>query len=130
MQFQRYKQFNSRVEKKNGESLIQTIAENVGLMFTTKIEAVNAILSVAEDMSERFDYNSSVSDNYTYYSSKWSLLNDVNRTDELPLPISEIESMYKTIYTDYDTHFFNISVNISHSAVHVPSNVYDRCKYI
>lgn len=95
-------------------------------MFTTKIEAVNAILSVAEDMSESFEYNESRSDNYTYYSSKWSLLNNVNRTDELPEPIANIESMYKTMYVDYDTHFFNISVNISHSAVQVPSNVYDR----
>lgn len=99
-------------------------------MFTTKIEAVNAILSVAEDMSESFQYNESRSDNYTYYSSKWSLLNNVNRTDELPEPIANIESMYKTMYVDYDTHFFNISVNISHSAVQVPSNVYDRCKYL
>lgn len=98
-------------------------------MFTTKIEAVNSILSVAEEMSERFEYNESMSVNYTYYSSKWSLLNDVNRTDELPEPIANISAMYQTMYVDYDTHFFNISVNITHSAVQVPSNVYDRCKY-
>lgn len=26
-------------------------------------------------------------------------------------------------------NFFNIPVNLDHSAVHVPSNVYNRCRY-
>lgn len=27
-------------------------------------------------------------------------------------------------------HFYSIPVNTNHSAVHVPSNVYERCKFI
>lgn len=34
--------------------------------------------------------------------------------------------MYQEMFLDQDTHFYNISVNTSHSSVHVPTNVYDK----
>lgn len=42
---------------------------------------------------------------------------------------SQIPLMDKTKLLLYPKrHFYNIPVNTNHSAVHVPSNVYDRCK--
>lgn len=80
-----------------------------------------------------FQYNETEAKNYTYYSSKYSPINDLNMTEtaalkdeELPEIISKNESFYQRMFLDRDTHFYNISVNTTHSSVHVPTNVYDR----
>lgn len=36
---------------------------------------------------------------------------------------------YRKLNLTENPNFFNIPVNTEHSAVHVPSNVFDRCKY-
>lgn len=48
---------------------------------------------------------------YQYYNAK-----TLDRNDSNQLELKE------------NSHFFNIKVNTSYSAVHVPTNVYDRCK--
>lgn len=61
----------------------------------------------------------------TYYSSKFSEVEG----EESPLNIGFVEEftwMYREMSMNPDSHFFNISVNTTHSSVHVPSNVYDR----
>lgn len=87
---------------------------------------------MAEKTSEMFDYNDTASVNYTYYSSKYSPKNDFNETvtEQFEESLPEIVVKYKTFYEkmllDRDTHFYNISVNTTHSSVHVPTNVYDK----
>lgn len=97
------------------------------------------ILQVAEEAAEQFDLNLTESENYTYYSSKYSPINDMSidatikaRGDPKPLPeiIAESPETYRRMYLDPDTHFYNIPVNTTHSSVHVPTNVYDKSKHI
>lgn len=88
---------------------------------------------MAEKTAEMFEYNDSEAQNYTYYSSKYSPINDFNITEtadfkgeELPEIVLNNQSYYQKMFLDPDTHFYNISVNTTHSSVHVPTNVYDR----
>lgn len=129
---QRYKKYNARVMNKSGEELIESIVENVGRMFYRKIEAVRCILMKAENVSEHFEFENEMVKNLTYYSSKYSTVHRVNKTGSAPtyqIPESLKEdstSPYLPMYTNQDTHFYNISVNTTHSSVHVPTNIYDR----
>lgn len=79
-------------------------------------------------MSETFGFNDSLADNFTYYSSKYSNVSDDDPIDleELSKSVKANEWMYRYMYLDADSHFFNISVNTTHSSVQVPTNVYDR----
>uniref|UniRef100_A0A1B0CZ82 Uncharacterized protein n=1 Tax=Phlebotomus papatasi TaxID=29031 RepID=A0A1B0CZ82_PHLPP len=122
----KYKAYNARVEEKNGSSLIDSIVENVGRMFIRKMDAVKCILHVAEEVSEQFEFNETYPGNFSYYSSKYSDIHGHERTEELPESILNNFFMYREMFLDQDTHFYNISVNTTHSSVHVPTNVYDR----
>ncbi|XP_075149778.1 ca[2+] channel Muscle-specific alpha2/delta subunit [Haematobia irritans] len=122
----KYKEYNARVEFKNGTELIQSITENVGRMLARKMDAVRCIMEVAEREYENFVFNETEAENFTYYSSKFSKFND-NSSEELIGNLKEENAnMYKDFELNPDTHFYNISVDTEHSAVHVPSNVYDK----
>lgn len=109
---------------KSGEELIESIVENVGRMFYRKIEAVRCILMKAEKVSEEFEFNEEMINNLTYYSSKYSKLG--NRDPACARTESMIKNdIYLPMYFNQDTHFYNISVNTTHSSVHVPTNIYD-----
>lgn len=78
-------------------------------------------------------FNESETSNYSYYSSKYSPINgrDIYQTaewkeKELPEVVAEEWKLYRNMTLDPDTHFYNISVNTTHSSVHVPTNVYDK----
>lgn len=95
------------------------------------------ILNVAEEASERFELNETESENYTYYSSKYSPINGRSlketadyKGERYPEIVLESPDAYRTMWIDQDTHFYNISVNTSHSSVHVPTNVYDQSENI
>lgn len=84
-------------------------------------------------MSEQFLLNATESRNYSYYSSKYSPVYPMDlfntsmwKEEELPEIIIKERKSYKTMYLDQDLHFYNISVNTTHSSVHVPTNVYDK----
>lgn len=88
---------------------------------------------MAERTAEMFDFNETASENYTYYSSKYSPKNDWNENitqrfqESLPKIVTDADyDFYDKMYLDRDTHFYNISVNTTHSSVHVPTNVYDK----
>lgn len=124
--FQRYKKYNARVMKKSGEELIDSIVENVGRMFFRKIEAVRCILTKAENVSEQFEFSETMVKNLTYYSSKYSKLDNRAPAYSLPESLAQDSNMYSPMYFNQDTHFYNISVNTTHSSVHVPTNIYDK----
>lgn len=111
---------------KSGEELIETIVENVGRMFFRKIEAVRCILMKAENVSEQLEYNETMAKDLKYYSSKYSTLDNKTPAYTLPESMAQDSSMYRPMYFNQDTHFYNISVNTTHSSVHVPTNIYDR----
>lgn len=93
---------------------------------------MKCILNVAEKKAEEFDSDDMATD-YSYFSSKYSPVNGMSllntsiwKEEELPLIVIESENTYRPMILDQDTHFYNISVNTTHSAVHVPTNVYDQ----
>lgn len=87
---------------------------------------------MAEKAAENFEYDETVAKNYTYYSSKFSLIDEMNENETSDFLKSltdnaRKESKYFENLSLYrDTHFYNISVNTTHSSVHVPTNVYHR----
>lgn len=91
------------------------------------------ILNVAEEVAESFQFNETEAQNFTYYSSKYSTANNVTIVDRMkdntPAIVTQNQDMYRDMQLDQDTHFYNISVNTTHSSVHVPINVYDKSKY-
>ncbi|KAJ6647712.1 Voltage-dependent calcium channel subunit alpha-2/delta-3, partial [Pseudolycoriella hygida] len=129
----KYKKYNARVEQKTNDTLINSIVDNVGRMLQRKIDAVRCILNKAEDTAETFEFNNDIykeNKNFSYFSSKYSPKNNVNISEELgerlPEIIKQNMSFYEQMLLDRDTHFYNISVNTTHSSVHVPTNIYDR----
>lgn len=86
-------------------------------------------------MSEQFELNQTESENYTYYSSKYSPINGLSleqtamfKDETYPEIVLENPDGYQSMCLDQDTHFYNISVNTTHSSVHVPTNVYDQSR--
>ncbi|XP_037048766.1 voltage-dependent calcium channel subunit alpha-2/delta-3 [Bradysia coprophila] len=132
----KYKQYNARVEQKGNDTLIKSIVDNLGRMLQRKIDAVRCILNTAEESAEKFDFNKSDHKNYTYYSSKYSIIEDLegNLTREfvesLPEIVQKDGQYFQNLSLYRDTHFYNISVNTSHSSVHVPTNVYHRSREV
>jgi voltage-dependent calcium channel alpha-2/delta-4 len=54
--------------------------------------------------------------NLNYTSRDWTRFEDESFKNKT----------FRDMYFDRDSHFFDLQVNTSHSAVHVPTNVYDR----
>lgn len=96
-------------------------------MLSRKIDAIRCILNAAEEEAEMFEYNETIAENFTYYSSKYSTFEGYRAT-ELVESLMVNEGMYLPFDLNQDTHFYNISVNTSYSSVHVPSNIYDKGK--
>lgn len=71
---QRYKSFNARVEKKDGNALIDSIVESIGRMLNRKMDAVKCIVNKSEEYAEEFHRQNKLEKNFTYYSSKYSLV--------------------------------------------------------
>lgn len=65
--------------------------------------------------------------NQTYYSSKYSNVTNMNISNDWSPSVRT--DLMRPMYLEQDTHFYNISVNITHSSVHVPVNIYDRSLY-
>ncbi|XP_037825426.1 voltage-dependent calcium channel subunit alpha-2/delta-3 [Lucilia sericata] len=122
----KYKEYNARVELKNGTELIKSITANVGKMLARKMDAVKCIQAKAEDVFENFEYNRTYAENeFQYYSSKFSTF-EGKSAEELMEHLQNNSYMYLNMTLNPDTHFYNISVNTEYSSVHVPSNVYDK----
>ncbi|KAL9929271.1 ca[2+] channel Muscle-specific alpha2/delta subunit [Glossina fuscipes fuscipes] len=122
----KYKEYNARVELKNGTELIKYITANVGKMLARKMDAIKCILRKAESTYEEFEYNETYAlSEFQYYSSKYSQF-EGKAIEELPENMREDVRMYLNFTLNPDTHFYNISVDTEHSSVHVPTNVYDR----
>lgn len=115
--------------------LIHAAVENVGRMFRRKVDAVRCIAQKAEKLAAEFRYNESDAENFQYYSSKYSTINDVpcsNRSEtkeqcnEFEIVVNATQSTYLNMTLKRDKHFYHISVNTAYTSVHVPTNVYDK----
>ncbi|XP_055387226.1 voltage-dependent calcium channel subunit alpha-2/delta-3 [Condylostylus longicornis] len=124
----KYKEYNARVEKKDGESLIRSILKNVSRMLARKIDAIRCILNKAENVSINFEFNRTYAEEeFQYYSSKYSEFNSQPTTNISMFPtLQDYAYMYKDLDLNEDSHFFNLYVNTNYSSVHVPANIFDR----
>ncbi|XP_069675652.1 voltage-dependent calcium channel subunit alpha-2/delta-3-like isoform X2 [Periplaneta americana] len=118
----RYQKLNVRVQEKDGEGLLKEIADTVERMLNRKMDAVKCIMSAAEDAAEGFN-RSDVPANYTFYSAKHSFI-----VGEAHRSVYEDNNTYTPMELRPDYHFYNIPVNVNHSCVHVPTNVYDMAE--
>ncbi|EDW89685.2 voltage-dependent calcium channel subunit alpha-2/delta-3 [Drosophila yakuba] len=127
---EKYKEYNARVELKNGTELIKSITKNVGRMLARKMDAVRCIQERAEFVNENFEFNLTYAlKNFTYISSKYSTFNG-NSSEELEPKEAEYDWMYRNMELNPDTHFYNTPVDTEHSSVHVPSNIWDRSERV
>lgn len=110
------------------------MAADISHMMAAKVRAVQRIMDAAENTAithQNDKYNVSVT---RYYNAKEM------RTPDQPLPpnITNEELNDRSIKQPYvkpsyielkeHEHFFNTPVNTSMSAVHVPTNIFDRSK--
>ncbi|XP_072764587.1 ca[2+] channel Muscle-specific alpha2/delta subunit isoform X2 [Anoplolepis gracilipes] len=124
---EKYKSMNTRVEDKSGEELVSIISENVGRMLRRKMDAVTCIRIAAEATAEDWD-ESLVDGNFSYVSSKCSLVNDNSTKDKQCK--KRKAGVYREMELIADSHFYNIPVNTSYSSVHVPTNVFDLAEEV
>lgn len=95
---------------------------------------LQAIQEHAEENAEKFVFQNESVNNYTYYSSKYSNMSNSAINLQISNLIRKFPSlkgnkpMYRRMMLDNDTHFYNLMVNTTHSAVHVPVNIYDKGK--
>ncbi|CAH1392782.1 unnamed protein product [Nezara viridula] len=99
---------DAKVTSREGQELVFEIAKEIKNMMELKISAVRRIMDTAENSAMASQMQEPRSD-YQYYNAK-----TLDRNDSNQLELKE------------NSHFFNIKVNTSYSAVHVPTNVYDR----
>ncbi|XP_071960155.1 voltage-dependent calcium channel subunit alpha-2/delta-3-like isoform X2 [Antedon mediterranea] len=102
------------VKEINGTQMVLDIAEKVERMLDNKVKAVEKLVDAAERANFDQEYNDSLE--YEYFNAL--LINDKdNNGDYLPLGGEFILTP--------DDHFNGIEVNLTHSTVQVPTNVYN-----
>ncbi|XP_015127549.1 voltage-dependent calcium channel subunit alpha-2/delta-3 isoform X1 [Diachasma alloeum] len=127
----KYRELNARVEEKSGEELIEIISESVGRMLRRKMDAVRCILIRAEEEALNHDDSERnvdvIKSSLTYISGKysWVIDGDNDTQPEIPENMRNDSHIYRAMALNPDSHFYNIPVNTSYSAVHIPTNVYD-----
>ncbi|XP_021942456.1 voltage-dependent calcium channel subunit alpha-2/delta-3 isoform X2 [Zootermopsis nevadensis] len=104
---------SAQVNRKDGNSLVREIANDIKNMTDLKISAVKRIMDSAE--ATAVSQQDEVVTEYEYYNTK-----------TLRPPGEPLEKGAKEMILTPNKHFYNIPVNTSHSAVHVPTNVYDQ----
>ncbi|XP_075975130.1 voltage-dependent calcium channel subunit straightjacket isoform X4 [Anticarsia gemmatalis] len=121
---------SAQVESRDGEKLVQSMADDIRAMMELKISAVKRIVEAAENMA--FDkQNEPVPEDFQYLNSK-----DMEEPfDEMAMTTTteadfNLESWIvhppsKNAHMQQNPHFSNIPVNTNFSSVHVPTNVYD-----
>lgn len=96
---------------------------------------MQCIANKAQELAREFVFNDTDAEDFQYYSSKYSTINDVpctnrSETREQCLKFDIVKNATETTYLNMtlkrDKHFYHISVNTNHTSVHVPTNVYDK----
>ncbi|XP_033611024.1 voltage-dependent calcium channel subunit alpha-2/delta-3 isoform X2 [Cryptotermes secundus] len=103
----------AQVYRKDGNTIAREIANDIKNMTDLKISAVKRIMDSAE--ATAVSQQDEVVTEYEYYNTK-----------TLRPPGEPLEKGGKEMILTPNKHFYNIPVNTSHSAVHVPTNVYDQ----
>lgn len=126
--FQSFK--SAQVESRDGEKLVQSMADDIHSMMELKISAVKRIVEAAENMA--FDkQNEPVPDDFQFFNSKEmeEPLVEFAETTTTVEPEFVIENIIarpptKNVHLVPNSHFSDIPVNVNFSSIHVPTNVY------
>lgn len=118
------------MESRDGEKLVQSMADDIHSMMELKISAVKRIVEAAENMA--FDkQNEPVPDDFQFYNSKEmeEPYEEPAETTTTMEPEFVLEHMIvrpptKNAHLQPNPHFSDIPVNVNFSSVHVPTNVY------
>ncbi|XP_026319490.1 voltage-dependent calcium channel subunit alpha-2/delta-3 isoform X5 [Hyposmocoma kahamanoa] len=120
---------SAQIESRDGEKLVQSMADDIRAMMELKVSAVKRIVEAAENMA--FDkQNEPVPDDFQFYNSKeMDEPYDFTFTTTTAEPEFVMEHWInrppsKSAHLVQNAHFSNIPVNVNFSSVHVPSNVY------
>ncbi|XP_073958463.1 voltage-dependent calcium channel subunit straightjacket isoform X9 [Choristoneura fumiferana] len=120
---------SAQIESRDGEKLVQSMADDIRAMMELKISAVKRIVEAAENMA--FDKQSEpVPEDYQFYNSKEmdEPYDDVSITTtaepDFTLENWIVRPPTKSAHLQLNAHFYNIPVNTNFSSVHVPTNVY------
>ncbi|XP_044741328.1 voltage-dependent calcium channel subunit alpha-2/delta-3 isoform X3 [Chrysoperla carnea] len=106
--------------ERDGSAIVQDIAKEINLMMDLKISAIKRIMDSAESAAIT-EQNENVPSGYAYFNAK----------NLVPPPENDtVGEGYREMKLTPNEHFYNLSVNVSHSAVHVPTNVYDRSQEV
>ena len=129
------------VEKIDGLTMVREMATKVQIMMQRKVDAVKRIMEQAENIALDHKYDEDLGERlregqYTYYNAK--------KLNILPEGVEEVANGYERYLSqkrdqndEYwargysrmvltaKEHFSHIPVNISHSSVHVPTDVND-----
>uniref|UniRef100_A0A146M963 Voltage-dependent calcium channel subunit alpha-2/delta-3 n=1 Tax=Lygus hesperus TaxID=30085 RepID=A0A146M963_LYGHE len=120
-----YKRHNARVLPTDGEGILNSIVTNVDKLLKRKMDSVNCVIEAAERLARDFQDDNNT---YLYFSSKFSAgrgIDEFRGEDEIEVPGVNL-SYYEPMELGPDYHFYNYYVNTSFSAVHVPTDVFDR----
>ncbi|XP_069358648.1 voltage-dependent calcium channel subunit alpha-2/delta-3 isoform X5 [Maniola hyperantus] len=120
---------SAQIESRDGEKLVQSMADDIRAMMELKISAVKRIVEAAENMA--FDkQNEPVPEDFQFFNSKEmeDLYDDMSLTTT-PEPDFTMENWInrpasKNMHLNQNHHFSHIPVNTNFSSVHVPTNVY------
>jgi hypothetical protein len=129
------------VEKIDGLTMVRKMAIEVQIMMQHKIDAIKRIMELAENIALDHKYDKDRGERlkegrYTYYNAKkLNVLSedDEGGADEFDRYLSQYRDRsddywapgYSRMVLSANKHFSGIPVNISHSSVHVPTNVFD-----
>ncbi|XP_072941852.1 voltage-dependent calcium channel subunit alpha-2/delta-3 isoform X14 [Epargyreus clarus] len=120
---------SAQIESRDGEKLVQSMADDIRAMMELKISAVKRIVEAAENMA--FDkQNEPVPEDYQFYNSKEmeepyeEAAIRTTAEPEFNLENWIVRPPTKSAHLQLNPHFSNIPVNINFSSVHVPTNVY------
>ncbi|XP_073994494.1 voltage-dependent calcium channel subunit straightjacket isoform X3 [Rhodnius prolixus] len=107
---------DAKVEPREGLKLVQDIAREIKNMMELKVSAVRRIMDTAENAAMASQDEGNVPLDYQYYNAK---------TMEVTVKGVDPPNSSRLLLTP-NSNFFNIAINTNVSAVHVPTNVYDR----
>ena len=105
------------LEKTNGAKLVQNLSAELEEKMKQKMDAVKRSVKAAEQAFVDYKQDPTIK-GITYFNAK-----RINRPDMVDHYFQE-DNPYRNFLLHYDTHF-KADVNLSHSVVHVPTNVFD-----
>ncbi|ESO07247.1 hypothetical protein HELRODRAFT_170571 [Helobdella robusta] len=108
MALQDYLMLDPKVTKIDGSRLLEEMNEKMSSMLAKKVKSVSDLVGLAERFFSEYQYDNEIK--MKYYNSK--LLN----LSEFELRVGE--------------RFKNIAINLQHSTIHVPTNVYNESAVI